>query len=164
MPDNIRSDAFTALPFKGRLPVLEKTPRPGLAPVVPQLPEGFLEQIGDVEPAVGLEQLVKGAAAVEVRLSRCDSSVYFWPLMTLRSLPRSRTYSLFLTWSKASPRWRITWNLSNRMLACAACLRVELRKGFHMSITASRTRLHFAAPSHCNRAAAQMSAPRIRKG
>ena len=34
-------------------------------PVVPQLPEGFLEQIGDVEPAVGLEQLVKGAAAVE---------------------------------------------------------------------------------------------------
>ncbi len=80
-----------------------------------------------------------------VRLSRCDSKVYFWPLMTLRSLPRSRAYSLFLTWSKASPRWRMTWNLSNRMLAC---LRVELRKGFHMSITTSRTRLLFAAPSH----------------
>ena len=53
------------MPFKCRLPVLEKGPRPSLAPVVPQLREGFLEQIGNVEPAVGLEQLVKGAAAVE---------------------------------------------------------------------------------------------------
>ncbi len=42
---------------------------------------------------------------------------------------------------------RITWNLSNRMLACGTWLRVELRKGFHMSITASRTRVVFAAAS-----------------
>ena len=54
---------FEPLPPQRRLPVLEEAPRPSLAPVVPQLPEGFLEQIGDVEPAVGLEQLVKGAAA-----------------------------------------------------------------------------------------------------
>jgi hypothetical protein len=47
------------LPFKCRLPVLEEAPRSGLAPVVPQLPEGFLEQIGDVESVVGLQQLAQ---------------------------------------------------------------------------------------------------------
>ena len=40
-------------PFKCRLPVVEKAPRPGLAPVVPQLPEGLLEEIGNIEPLVG---------------------------------------------------------------------------------------------------------------
>src|SRR5271167_2112610 len=52
-------------PFKCLLPVLEKAPCPGLAPVVPQLPERFLEQIGDVEPVVGLQQFVKGTAAFQ---------------------------------------------------------------------------------------------------
>ncbi len=56
---------FEPLPFKRRLPVLKKAPRPSLVPVVPQLPEGFLEQIGDVEPVVGWQQFVKGTAAVQ---------------------------------------------------------------------------------------------------
>ena len=47
------------LPHQRRLPVLEEATRPSLAPVVPQLPEGFLEEIGDVEPLVGLEEFVK---------------------------------------------------------------------------------------------------------
>jgi hypothetical protein len=88
---------------------------------------------------------VKGAAAVEGKIVAVRQQRVFLALDDTRSLPRKRAYSLFLTWSKASPRWRITWNLSNRMLACAAWLRVELRKGFHMSITATRTRLVFGS-------------------
>ncbi len=40
--------------------------------------------------------------------------------MKRRSLPDRRAYSLLRTVSSASPRWRRTWNLSNRMLACGA--------------------------------------------
>jgi putative tryptophan/tyrosine transport system substrate-binding protein len=32
-----------------------------------------------------------------------------------------RAYSLLRTASKASPRWRMTWNLSNKIAACGAC-------------------------------------------
>ena len=58
-------EGLEPLPFKCRLPVLEEASRPGLASVVPQLPEGFLEQIGDVEPVVGLQEFVKGTAALQ---------------------------------------------------------------------------------------------------
>ena len=72
-----------------------------------------------------------------VRFSQCDSSVYFCPLMNRRSLPLRRAYSRLRTLSMASPRWLMTWNLSNRMLACGAWRLVELRNAFHMSMTAS---------------------------
>src|SRR5271157_5963891 len=45
-----------ALPPQGRLPSLEESPRPHLPLVVPQLTEHLLEQIGFVQPPVGLEQ------------------------------------------------------------------------------------------------------------
>src|SRR5215468_6613683 len=46
-----------------------------------------------------------------------------------------------------SPRWRMTWNLSNKIAACGACAAVDSRNGFHMSITARRMRELLRAPS-----------------
>src|SRR5829696_8794227 len=45
-----------ALPSQGRLPSLEESPRPHLPLVVPRLAGHLLEQIGLVQPPVGLEQ------------------------------------------------------------------------------------------------------------
>ena len=107
------------------------------APVVPQLPKGFLEQVRGIQPLVGRQQLLERPPPVELRFSRCDSRVYFCPLMNRRSLPLSRAYSRLRTVSSASPRCPITWNLSNKTLAWGALRLVELRNAFHMSITAS---------------------------
>src|SRR5713101_451076 len=54
-----------ALPPEGDAPGLEEAPRPGLATIVPELPERFLEQIGDVEPLVRAEQRRERLAATE---------------------------------------------------------------------------------------------------
>src|SRR5438874_398876 len=47
---------FKPLPLQRSFPVVEETPRPGLSPVAPQLSEGFLQQVGGVEPLVGCQQ------------------------------------------------------------------------------------------------------------
>ena len=65
----------------------------------------------------------------------------------LRCGPASRPYSLLRTASKASPRWRMTWNLSNKIAAFGACAAVARRNGRHISITARRMRPLFFAPS-----------------
>src|SRR6266849_4580232 len=54
-----------ALPLEGRPPVLEEAARPALAPVVPELPERFLEQVRGVQPLVGGEQRRERPAAAE---------------------------------------------------------------------------------------------------
>src|SRR6266852_2715645 len=54
-----------ALPPQGDAPGLEEATRPGLAAVVPELPERFLEQVGDVEPLVGAEQRRERLTATE---------------------------------------------------------------------------------------------------
>lgn len=58
-------------------------------------------------------------------------------------------YSLLRTWSKASLRWRRTWNLSNNTWACGAwaALKVDVRNGFHISITPSESAGSFGAPA-----------------
>src|ERR1019366_8347808 len=45
-----------------------------------------------------------------------------------------RLHGIYITAAAhcASPRWRMTWNLSNRTAACGARSRVVLRNGFHM--------------------------------
>src|SRR4051794_15449474 len=48
-----------ALPPQGRLPTLEEAPRPHFPLVVPQLTEHLLEQVGFVQPPVGLEQCLQ---------------------------------------------------------------------------------------------------------
>src|SRR5712691_4666556 len=137
-----------ALPLERRPPVLEEAARPALAPVVPELPERFLEQVRGVQPLLAASSVVSARRPLRVRFSRCASKVYFCPLMNRRCRPDTRAYSLLRTWSSASPRWRTTWNLSNRMLACGAWRAVETRNGFHMSMTASRIRVAFRGPSH----------------
>ena len=57
---------------------------------------------------------------LRVRFSRWASKVYFCPLMNRRCRPDTRAYSLLRTWSRASPRWRKMWNLSNRIRAWGA--------------------------------------------
>jgi hypothetical protein len=47
---------FEPLPLQARAPVVEEAPRPALALVVPQLPEGLLEKVGGVQALVGGEQ------------------------------------------------------------------------------------------------------------
>ena len=60
---------------------------------------------------------------------------------------KSRAYSALRTLSSASPRWRMMWNLSNRIAACGAFCLATLRNGFHMSMTASLIWPLFLGPS-----------------
>ena len=57
-----------SLPLECVFPVPEEFPSPGLTPIVPQLPERFLEQVSRVEPFIGGEQRLERLAAVEVQI------------------------------------------------------------------------------------------------
>ena len=59
---------FQALPFQAVFPALEKSPRAALGTVVPQLAEGFLEDVGGVQTPVGLEQLLQCASAIQIQV------------------------------------------------------------------------------------------------
>src|SRR5580700_11733413 len=52
--------------------------------------------------------------------------------MKRRSLPLRRAYSALRTLSSASPRWRMMWNLSNRIAACGALSFVTLERLPHV--------------------------------
>ncbi len=54
-----------SLPFEARAPLLKEPSRPRLAFLAPQLAEGLLEQIGDVQPLVRREQGLKRLAALQ---------------------------------------------------------------------------------------------------
>ena len=47
------------LPLQLRAPALEELPRPGLAPVVPELSEGLLQHVGGIEPFVRRKQALQ---------------------------------------------------------------------------------------------------------
>src|SRR5947208_12748643 len=57
--------------------------------------------------------------------------------MKRRSFLAARPYSRRRTSSKASPRWRMTWNLSKTTRALGAWRSRELRNAGHMSMTES---------------------------
>ncbi len=62
---NHRGELFVGLeplPLERRSPVLEEAPCPTFALVVPELAEGFLEQVRGVQPPVGSEQPLEGLA------------------------------------------------------------------------------------------------------
>src|ERR1017187_10381169 len=71
---------FKALPLQLRLPVLEELPRPGFAGVVPQLREGFLEQIGGVQALVGGKQELQILASRAFEVLRMREQRIFLPL------------------------------------------------------------------------------------
>jgi alpha-D-ribose 1-methylphosphonate 5-triphosphate synthase subunit PhnH len=56
---------FEALPFETGAPVVEEAARPAFAVVVPELAEGFLEDIGGVQPLVGVQKKRERALALE---------------------------------------------------------------------------------------------------
>lgn len=56
---------FPALPLQARMLVLEESTRSTLPVVVPQLPETFLEEEGDVDALVGREQRLQRTLALK---------------------------------------------------------------------------------------------------
>ena len=71
---------FKALPLQLRLSVLQELPRPGFAGVVPQLREGFLEQIGGVQALVGGKQELQILASRAFEVLRMRQQGIFLPL------------------------------------------------------------------------------------
>lgn len=61
-------EGLKPLPAQTALPVVEEASRPTFAFVVPELAEGFLEQVGGVEPLVGREQRLECLPAIEVQV------------------------------------------------------------------------------------------------
>ncbi len=59
---------FQALPFQAVFPALEKGPRSAFRAIVPELSEGFLEDVGGVQPPVGLEQFFQGTSAIQTQV------------------------------------------------------------------------------------------------
>src|SRR5487761_2409344 len=68
MPINHLSEflvGFETLPLQARAPVLEETPCPALTLVVPELAEGFLEQVRRVQALVGRQQRLERLPAFQ---------------------------------------------------------------------------------------------------
>jgi len=61
-------EGLEPLPAQLALPALEELTGPERILVVPELPEGFLEQIRLVEPFVGLQQRTQGPLALEIQV------------------------------------------------------------------------------------------------
>src|SRR3984885_2230980 len=56
---------FEALPFEAGAPIVEEAPCPALAPVIPELAEGLLQDVGGAQPLVGGEQELERAFALQ---------------------------------------------------------------------------------------------------
>src|SRR5215467_2436921 len=69
-----------ALPFEAGSPVVEEAPRPALAPVVPELAEGLLEDIGGVEALVGGQQNLEGAFTLQGEVFMARQQIVLLPL------------------------------------------------------------------------------------
>jgi len=61
-------EGFKPLPAQLGFPVLEESPGPERVFVIPELPEGLLEQIRLVEPFVGLQQRAQGPSALGIQI------------------------------------------------------------------------------------------------
>ena len=56
------------LPLQAVFPALEEGTGAAFATVVPELPEGFLEDVGRIQTPVGLEQLLQGASSIQAQV------------------------------------------------------------------------------------------------
>jgi len=61
-------EGLKPLPAQLGFPVLEESPSPERVFVIPELPEGLLEQIRLVEPFVGLQQRAQGPSALGIQI------------------------------------------------------------------------------------------------
>lgn len=66
-----------SLPLQTRAPVLKEFARPGLAGVIPQLTEAFLEQVCGVEALVGREQGLQCPFTLQREVGAVGQRVYF---------------------------------------------------------------------------------------
>src|ERR1019366_7759956 len=65
------------LPLQARAPVLEEAPSPALALVVPKLAEGFLQNVGRVQPLVRRQQQRERSPALQAKvLVACEQRVF----------------------------------------------------------------------------------------
>ena len=64
-----------ALPFEAVFPTSEKGASAAFGAVIPELPEGLLQNIGGVQAPVGLEQLLSARRPSRLRSSRRESKV-----------------------------------------------------------------------------------------
>src|SRR5208282_2079167 len=68
------------LPFQAGAPVLEEAPRPSLPLVVPELSEGFLQNIGRVQPLVRGQQQLERSLALQAEVLVAREQRVFLPL------------------------------------------------------------------------------------
>jgi hypothetical protein len=109
-------ERFEPLPFQGCLPVVEEPPGPPCPGVSPQLIERLLEQVGGLEPLVGGEQLPQRLLSRQREVLPAGEQVVPLPLDERSILARQP----MVFGPGASPRCRMTWNLSNRTAAWGA--------------------------------------------
>ena len=57
-----------SLPFQAVFPALEEGARAAFGAVVPELSEGFLEDVGGVQTPVGLEQFFQGSPPIQTQV------------------------------------------------------------------------------------------------
>src|SRR5437870_3662545 len=135
-----------ALPLERGAPVLEEAACPPPAAVVPQLAEGFLEQVGGVQPLVGGEQRLESPAAAEGQILAMGEQGVLLPLDEAALAPgHPRVLALADLIERVA---QMAQHLSNKRLACGAWRAVAWRKGFHMSMTTRRMRAALRGPSH----------------
>src|SRR5665213_2583704 len=75
------------LPLQGVAPVVEETTRSLFRAIIPELAERFLEQVGGVEPPVGLEQDLQGSAARAAEVAAMRQQRVFLSLDELPVFP-----------------------------------------------------------------------------
>lgn len=65
---------FQPLPLQGVLPTLEESPCAAFCAVVPQLPEGLLEQIGGIGRLLAASSFLRAWRPSRERFSRLESN------------------------------------------------------------------------------------------
>src|SRR5271166_3801897 len=89
------------LPHEAGAPVVEETPRPTLASVVPEVAERLLQQASGVEPLVGGQQQRKRALAVQAEIVAMRQQRVLLALDEAPILAAQAAYSALRTFSRA---------------------------------------------------------------
>jgi hypothetical protein len=107
-----------SLLFERRAPVLEETACPTLTLVAPELAKRLLEQVGSVQPLVGSQQHPQRLPPLQREVLLARRRRVFLALDEAPLLSRhARIPALSHLIAGFAPRWRMTWNLSDKMAA-----------------------------------------------
>ena len=114
-----------ALPAELGFPVVEELTGPGLGVVGSELIKCLPKDVGSVQPLVGFEQQFQALLTFAGKIFPVCKQDVFLTLDELALITRDARVFRFADLMRASPRWRRTWNLSNKMAACDAWAWVE---------------------------------------